>query len=289
MASPRQRLGFAYRFVAAIVRPLLYLFTRRNWTGAERLPPVGTGVLVVANHISHVDPLTFAHFLWENGRAPRYLAKEGVFRIPVAGRIIKACGQIPVYRESRDAALAFRDAVAAIGKGECVAIYPEGTITRDPDLWPMEGKTGAARIALDTGCDVIPIAQWGAHEILAPYSKRPRLIPPKTMHVRAGAPVDLSDLRGQPVTPALLRTASDRILDAITNELAVLRNEEPPAVRFDPRQSRLPKTGDPSKPSTDADEPADGAAGGGPAAGGAAAAGGGAAGETPADTDGPTA
>mgnify|MGYP002737364369 CR=1 FL=1 len=92
MSGPRQRLGFWYRFVAAIVRPLLRLLTKRIWSGAEHLPPVGTGVVVAPNHISYADPLTFAHFLWDHGRATRYLAKEGVFRIPVVGRIVAQLG-----------------------------------------------------------------------------------------------------------------------------------------------------------------------------------------------------
>ena len=73
-------------------------------------------------------------------------------------------------------------------------VYPEGTITRDPDLWPMTGKSGAARIALATGCPVIPVGQWGAHQLLAPYSKKPDLFPRKKIIVLAGDPVDLSDL-----------------------------------------------------------------------------------------------
>jgi 1-acyl-sn-glycerol-3-phosphate acyltransferase len=245
VASPRQRLGFWYRFVAGIVRPILMATTRRDWRGTHHLPGEGVGVVVSPNHISYADPLTFAHFLWDNGRAPRYLAKEAVFRVPIAGRIIAACGQIPVYRESRDAARAFRDAVAAVRAGECVGIYPEGTITRDPGLWPMAGKTGAARVALETGCAVIPVAQWGAQEILSPYSKRLRLLPRKTVHVLAGPPVDLDDLRGGPITPAVLRTATDRILDAITAQLAELRGELPPATRFDPDQAGVPRTGRP--------------------------------------------
>jgi len=168
-----------------------------------------------------------------------------VFRIPIVGRIIAACGQIPVYRESRDAARAFRDAVAAVRAGECVGIYPEGTITREPGLWPMAGKTGAARVALETGCAVIPVAQWGPQEILPPYSKRLRLLPRKTVHVLAGPPVDLEDLRGRPITSAVLRTATDRIVDAITAQLAELRGELPPATRFDPDQAGVPRTGRP--------------------------------------------
>jgi 1-acyl-sn-glycerol-3-phosphate acyltransferase len=234
VAGPKQRLGFWYRLVAHLLRPILMTMTRRQWAGAEHLPGVGVGVVVAPNHISYADPLTLAHFLWDNGRAPRYLAKESVFRIPVLGKIITACGQIPVYRASRDAARAYRDAVAAVRAGECIGIYPEGTITKDPAFWPMTGKTGAARVALETGCPVIPIAQWGAQEILPPHSKRVRLLPPKIVRVLAGPPVDLADLRDRPVTAEVLRTASDRILEAITAQLAQLRGELPPATRFDP-------------------------------------------------------
>ena len=89
--------------------------------------------------------------------------------MPVVGWVVRNSGQIPVFRESRDAAEAFRGAVAAIEAGECVAVYAEGTITRDPDMWPMVGKTGAARVALATGCPVIPVAQWGPEQLLPPY------------------------------------------------------------------------------------------------------------------------
>lgn len=243
MSGPEQRLGFWYRIVAGIVRPVLMALTRRDWRGTEHLPPVGTGVVVSPNHVSYVDPFTFAHFLWDNGRAPRYLAKEAVFRIPVLGRVIGACGQIPVYRDSQDAARAYSDAVAAVERGECVGIYPEGTITRDPELWPMVGRTGAARVALETGCAVIPVAQWGPQRLLPPYAKLPRPFPRKTMGVSAGPPVDLDDLRNLPVTGATLREATDRIMDAITAELAKLRGEVQPASRFDPREAGPPSAG----------------------------------------------
>lgn len=249
MAERRRRrrpgVGFAFRLIAVVLRPLLMVLTRRNWSGGEYIPPPGTGVLVVANHISHVDPVTFAHFLWDHGRATRYLAKESVFRIPIVGPVVKSARQIPVYRESQDASRAYRAAVAAVNDGELVAIYPEGTITRDPGLWPMVGKTGAARVALETGCDIIPIAQWGPQHILAPYAKRPHLFPLKTMHVKAGPPVHLDDLRGQPVTSSTLRTATDRLIEAITTQLAEIRGEAPPPQRFDARAAGLPPTGDP--------------------------------------------
>jgi 1-acyl-sn-glycerol-3-phosphate acyltransferase len=111
-------------------------------------------------------------------------------------------------------------------------VYTEGTITRDPQLWPMVAKTGAARIALTTGCPLVPVGQWGAHEVLAPYGRRVRLLPRKTMHVWAGPPVQLEDLRGQRVTPPVLRAASDRISTAVTALLEEIRGEQAPPERL---------------------------------------------------------
>ncbi len=170
-ASGTRALPFAYRFVVAILRPLLMVLTKRDWRGAENLPATA-GFVAAPNHLSYVDPLSFAHFLVDHDRPPFFLGKEGVFRIPVVGAILRGAEQIPVYRNTGQAADAFRAAVAAVESGKCVGVYPEGTLTRDPDIWPMIGKTGAARIALATRCPVIPVAQWGPQEILAPYGKR---------------------------------------------------------------------------------------------------------------------
>ncbi len=183
--------------------------------------------------------------------SPRFLGKEEVFRIPVLGRLVTATGQIPVYRESGDAARAFSAAVEGVREGECVAIYPEATLTRDPDLWPMVGKTGAARVALTTGCPVVPIAQWGPQEILWPYAKRPHLLPRRTVHVLAGPPVDLSAFHGAPLDGETLRGATDAILDAVAALLGELRGEAPPAVRWDPRQHGQPRIGDPNRVARD--------------------------------------
>jgi 1-acyl-sn-glycerol-3-phosphate acyltransferase len=235
---------FGYRLAIRILRPLLMLLTRRDWAGAEHLPTEG-GWVVCTNHTSHVDPLPFAHFLVDHGYAPRFLGKNQVFRVPLVGAILRSADQIPVYRETGRAADAYRAAVAAVRAGKCVAIYPDGTLTRDPDLWPMRGKTGAARVALETGCPVIPVATWGPHEILAPYARRPHLFPRRTMHVRAGAPVDLGDLLGVPVTHEVLVEATARITAAIVRELEVVRGEQAPAERFDPRLAGVTTTGRP--------------------------------------------
>src|SRR5918993_5590112 len=133
------------RLLHAILRPL----TRRDWQDQHKVPQAG-GLIFVVNHISNADPLAVGQFLAFSGRWPRFLAKESLFRVPVMGRIIRSCGQIPVQRQSARSADALHAAVEAVDLGRAVVIYPEGTITRDPDLWPMAGKTGAARIALRT-------------------------------------------------------------------------------------------------------------------------------------------
>ena len=242
-SDPRPRRGFWFGLVVAIVRPFMVVFTKHEFTGRENMPRSG-GVVFVTNHISHFDPLVLGFFIWECRRIPRLLGKVSVFKLPILGRIITSAGQIPVHRESAQAADAFRDAVAAVEKGECVGVYPEGTITRDPAMWPMTGKTGAARIALMTGCPVIPIANWGAQEIIESYTGklRIRLLPRKTIRARAGRPVDLGAFQGEPITNQLLHEATDVIMRAVAETLGELRGETPPKELFDPRKA--PKSTD---------------------------------------------
>lgn len=231
----RRRMGVWFRLVVALAKPLLVLFTRRDWRGREHLPRSG-GVLVAANHISHADPLLLGHFVYESRRLPRYLAKVELFGVPVLGRVLAGAGQIPVHRRTADAALALKDAVAALEAGECVMIYPEGTLTRDPDLWPMSARTGVARLALATGVPVVPVAHWGAHQILPPYARRLRLIPPRRSQVLAGPPVDLSPWEGRAQTAEVLREVTEAVMSAVRRQLGELRGETPPEQVWDARR-----------------------------------------------------
>jgi len=217
---------------------LMTWLTKQDWRGMENLNTDDGGIIVAGNHISWFDPLVISHALWENDRPPRFLAKESVFRVPIVGSIIRSAGQIPVYRETREAIAAVRDAVTAVEAGECVVVYPEGTISKDPNLWPMVGKTGAARIALATGRPVIPMAQWGACEVMRPYRKEFKIFPRKTMHVWAGEPVDLSDLADRPLDHETLDIATDRIMQAMTELLEGIRGEQAPTERFSPVKAR---------------------------------------------------
>lgn len=233
-----------YKLAVAVIKPVLLTFTIKDWRGADNLPGEG-GFVVVTNHISHIDPFTFAHFMYDHGYLPRFLTKEAVFRTPVVGTVVRGAKQIPVFRETADAAASYAAAVDAVNRGECIAVYPEGTLTRDPELWPMRGKTGAVRIALATGCPVIPVVQWGAHEILPPYSHRPHLLPRHVSHVWAGPAVDLRRWEGKPVTGSVVTEATTAVTGALIRMLEQIRGEQAPATVWDPRQHAQPRTGNP--------------------------------------------
>lgn len=228
----RARLGFSYRLAVFILWPLMRTSVRWEWTGLERLSQAPGGIIVSPNHLSWFDPPVVAFALWEADRPPRFLGKEAVFTVPVFGRIIRNAGQIPVYRETTQAVGAIRDALTALEAGQCVVVYPEGTITRDPDLWPMSGKSGAVRLALASGAPLFPMAQWGTQDVMRPYAKELRLFPRKTVRISVGEPVDLSDLAGLPVDARTLSIAGERLMDAITALVAELRGEPAPTTRM---------------------------------------------------------
>ena len=229
------RANRAYRNAARVLRPLLYAITRRDWRGAEHLP-TGTGFIAAGNHMTNIDPVTFAHYLYDHGVAPKILAKSSLFGVPVVGWVLRTTGQIPVYRNTAQAGDSLRAAEVALAEGECVAVFPEGTLTRDPGLWPMTAKTGVARLALTSRAPVVPIAQWGAQDLLGRYAKVFKPIPPKRVTVVAGPPVDLADLYDRPLDAATLREATARVMAAITALLADVRGETPPERPYDVRR-----------------------------------------------------
>jgi 1-acyl-sn-glycerol-3-phosphate acyltransferase len=150
---------------------------------------------------------------------------------------MRASGHIRVDRRTARVADALAVASAAIGQGSVVLVYPEGRIGLDPHMWPERGKTGTARLALETGAVVVPVAHWGAHEVL-PYSS-PRgvfggvaraLWRRPVVRVHFGPPVDLSGLRLG--TPGHAQRATDRIIDGIAEALATIRVDEPELPRF---------------------------------------------------------
>jgi len=228
------------RVVVWILRPIFMVVMRRDWRGEEHLPREG-GYVIAANHLSYIDPFVLGHWLVDHDIPPRFLVKDPLFSVPVIGRMLVAARQIPVYRGTGAAAQSLSAAVEAVREGGIVSIYPEGTMTRDPQAWPMTGRDGAVRVALATGAPLVPVAQWGPQDIIWPYRREFRLFPRKTMHVRVGEPVDLSGL-GPDATAEQVHAATERLMDAITELQAQIRGERPTAPRIDVRSLKKPKT-----------------------------------------------
>jgi 1-acyl-sn-glycerol-3-phosphate acyltransferase len=239
------------------IPPTTALF-RRTWRGIDNVPERGPAILAL-NHLSYVDPLLVIRFVYDCGRIPRFLAKASLFTIFGFRQLLRGARQIPVYRGSAEAGDSLREAEAALRDGDMVTIYPEGTVTRDPDWWPMRPMTGIARLALTTGAPVIPVAQWGAQFSVDWYARRFRPFPRKKVVFQAGPPVDLSAYQGRPVTAALLREVTDVIMRAVRDQLGQVRGEIPPE-QFAPRPA--PRAERAERGSTGGSAPAGAVAGG---------------------------
>ncbi|WP_246002679.1 lysophospholipid acyltransferase family protein [Allorhizocola rhizosphaerae] len=220
--------------------------SRLSVTGIDNLTTRGACVLA-SNHISPFDPVVLTAATGLAGAFPAFMSHPGPFQTPILGWLMRRWGHIRVDRDTPNAPQALHDAVAVLGTGRSVLIYPEGRISRDPGLWPEKGKTGVGRLVLATGAPVIPVAVWGAHEVVpydAPRGMWPRLWHSlrhkPTVKVHFGLPVDLSGI--DPARPGAAQKATDRVMDAVTAALEPLRADEPD----------LPRYIDPTRPVTTA-------------------------------------
>jgi len=232
---PRQERTAIFRVLEATVIPALWLLARIEREGTANVPREG-GFVIAPNHTSNLDPIVVGAVVYQAGRSPHFLGKASLWKVPVVRSLLRATRQIPVYRGevTRDND-PLRSAMAAVREdGRGVIVYPEGTLTRDPHLWPMRGKTGAVRLALATGVPLIPAAQWGTERLLPPYARFLRPIPRKRIVVRFGQPVDLSAYAGRDLDGRTLLEATELVMSAITALVAELRNEAPPTGHWDP-------------------------------------------------------
>ncbi len=248
--SPGWRL-----FTKIVLPPLIRGVMKPEFSGKQNLASQKGGLILAGNHLSYADWAAMALFSHKGGHYPVFTIKSPVFDVKIIGPLMRILGQLPVYRGRSDAALLLKDAEQRLGRGACVIFYPEGTASRDPDQWPMVARTGVARLALSTGVPVIPVACWGAQVILPYGDKRPKIFPRKTVQVVAGPPVDLSAWEGKPLTAQTLRGATEAIMADITQLLAGVRGEEPPAVPYDPRAAkRAAVSSETAADETDTDE-----------------------------------
>jgi 1-acyl-sn-glycerol-3-phosphate acyltransferase len=200
---------------AALVPPVRF---GMRWAveGGIRIPRDGPAILA-SNHISYLDPLVLADLADRRHRRVRFLAKAELFDKPGLGWALRQINQIPVQRNTDDAAASLDAAVEALARGECIAVFPEGTISLD--LEPMAGKTGVARLAAASGVAVTPIGLWGAHRVLY-KGRRPEWRPWVAESAVVGAPVSVA-------ADEDVYDATDRIMAAIVSCVARARKIYP--------------------------------------------------------------
>ncbi len=218
-----EKLGAAWRTVWLVLYGPSSVLVKTRYRHLERMPATGPAIIVV-NHVSHVDPVLVSKMVIDAARTPRFLAKDSIFQVPVVGAAMRGMGHIPVKRGSMEAMQSLAAAVDALAHGRLIVLHPEGTVTRDPDGWPMAGKTGAARLALlAPEVPVIPVAQWGVQESIDLYRRRVRLVPRPRHTLSIGVPIDLSGYRDKELTGAVLREVTEALMYRLRGDVAELR------------------------------------------------------------------
>lgn len=223
-----------FRTFGFLLIPFLELTGKYRIHHAENLPASGA-VVVAPNHYSDFDPLVIGRTMYKLKRMPRFLAKASLFKVPVFGWMLGLAGQVPVQREGGSGADPLAAARRIAAAGHAVVIYPEGTLTRDPDLWPMRGKYGAVRTALDAGIPLIPVVSWGAQRILPRYG-RISLFPRKDLDIVFGEPLDLTPWVGRSSDGKALAEATLLLMNTLAAMVGELRGETPPVQRWDPAE-----------------------------------------------------
>jgi 1-acyl-sn-glycerol-3-phosphate acyltransferase len=239
-----------YKVAVEALRIPAKLTIRPHWKGQENLPDNGP-FLVVINHLTSYDVVVVGHFLVDPGHAVRVLAKDSLFRVPLLKHVMTRTKMVPVVRNSSQATDALKHAKRALAAGESIAIFPEGTLTHDPDKWPMKFKTGAARLALSTGVPVIPVAHWSGEDVSDGWPKA-LLSERRDTWVAAGPPIDLSDLNQDENDHEAVLEATRRMEETMTRMMEEIRGEKAPETRWDPKLKAYPEP-DASNDSDDSD------------------------------------
>ena len=238
--AKRQGAEFRWRVIAALVLPLFGAMVKLRIKEGSALPDKGPFILS-PNHYSEIDPIVMGVVVWKLKRTPRFLAKASLFRVPALGWLLRFTGQIPV---ERDAAAKLGEPLKAAARlaerGQGVIVYPEGTLTQDPNFWPMEGKSGAVRMALEQDIPLYPAAHWGTHHWMGHYAKKIRVFPRTQIDAVVGEPFDLSAYRGKPITRELLEHATTDLMKEIASLVGLLRGETPPSTLWARSEGKKP-------------------------------------------------
>ena len=200
LSTPRPSL--TYRLISyLLVFPVFRVLFRGRTTGNDNVPLEGA-VVVVANHGSHLDPPLLGHAL---GRPVAFMAKAELFRVPLLGPIIRACGAYPVERGAGDRE-AIRTATDRLLQGWATGVFIDGT--RQPDGRVNQPQPGAALLAARAGVPLLPVAIINSHRALGTGGHGPRLVP---IHIRIGTPIPPPASRRRPDLDAVTRAAQEQI------------------------------------------------------------------------------
>jgi 1-acyl-sn-glycerol-3-phosphate acyltransferase len=212
------------RLAESVLIPPLWVWFTWNFEGLEHVPREGP-VLVACNHISYFDPLAQGYFLEKAGRRPRYLTKSELYGNPFMKRLLEGAHQIRVVRGSGDRG-PVDAARQALHDGEAVVVYPEATVTTNPDFAPMQGKTGIARLTLAASVPVLPVAVWGTAPIWQRDGTR-SLKFGRPVWVKAGPPLDFTEDEEDQENPEVLRKVTDQVMAELSVLVEDLRSRYP--------------------------------------------------------------
>lgn len=205
------RLPLRWRAIAAVVVGLAgVLRWRVDVEGVDHVPRRG-GVVLTFNHHSYLDFVMVAWPLVRQLRRPvRFLAKREIWASRWTGWAVRLVGAVPVDRDSSQArAGALQAAVAALRDGECVVVAPEQTISPSFEILPL--RTGAVRMAQQSGVPIVPVLGWGTHRVYT-KGRRPHPRPGLAISVRFGEPLHVAhDDDVVEVTRTLQRRMSDTL------------------------------------------------------------------------------
>jgi 1-acyl-sn-glycerol-3-phosphate acyltransferase len=177
-----------YRIVIALALGCCRLLRwDRRTAGVEHVPLSGPAI-IASNHVGYLDFVFLGAAVWERRRLVRFMALQEAFDHRLFGPILRGLHHIPVDR-SGDAAASFDLAILALRRGEVVGLHPEGRVSRS--FATLAGKSGAVRLAIETGAPLIPAAVWGSQRILAP-GRRPRFPRRVAIVTTFGAPIPIA-------------------------------------------------------------------------------------------------
>lgn len=212
------------RFAETVLIPPIAVWFNWRFEGLEQIPREGPA-LIACNHISYFDPLAHGYFVEKANRRPRYLTKSELYENWFMRRLLTGAKQIKVVRGSGDQR-PIDEALTALREGELIVVYPEGTITRNADYSPMEGRTGVARVTLASGVPVVPVAVWGSQAIWQRTGAR-SLKFGRPIWLKAGTPLDFSEYEGRQEDPESLHAVTESVMAELSMLVEDLRGRYP--------------------------------------------------------------